>query len=333
MSNELAANTMSKAESEVKLETMKSYIWVQTADGFTQAVEEEVAILCPTFEHEIESGFGSSKDSPISVIPKVRATSLSLVFDYCRFHKVRRSFEEHKTFDENFLQMDARSLCELITLAQYLQLKPLIDCTCGAMAQRICNSSTEEIWHMVNLTDDLPEVEKLESRGHSAFDQRIRLLEKLYKKKKQTVVKEIENLKNIMAGLKAGQHEDTRQVDDLVSFINGGDGDTQTSKKKKNRKKRAQKKISSNITSSASSEASASKKVTEKHDKDSNAIDSTNARGSPADTLKLYGIQDEGFSVKNYFDDNDMDPTMREAIRSEVVEFAWRLNLKYADAT
>lgn len=39
------------------------------------------------------------------------------------------------------------------------------------------------------------QVEKLEPRGHSAYDQRIRLLEKLYKKKKQTVVKEIENLK------------------------------------------------------------------------------------------------------------------------------------------
>lgn len=27
-----------------------------------------------------------------------------------------------------------------------------------------------------------------------------------------------------MAGLEARQHEDTRKVEDLVSFINGGDG-------------------------------------------------------------------------------------------------------------
>ncbi|KAK1361952.1 hypothetical protein POM88_046426 [Heracleum sosnowskyi] len=200
------------------------------------------------------------------------------------------------------------------------------------MAQRISSNSTEEIWHMLNLSDDLPEVEKLESRGHSAYDSRIRLLEKLesrghsaydsrtrlleklFKKKKQTVLKEIENLKNFMAGLKAGKHEDTRQVNDLVPFINGGDGDTQTSKKKKNRKKRAQKKISSSIAS-PSSEASASKKVVENHDKDSNDINSANGRGSPADALKLYGIQDESFIVKNYFDDNDMDPAIREAIR------------------
>ncbi|KAK1361953.1 hypothetical protein POM88_046427 [Heracleum sosnowskyi] len=95
-------------------ETIKSYIWLQTGDGFTQAVEQEVAILCPTFDHEIKSGFGSSKDNPLSVLPRVRATSLVSVFDYCRFHEVRRSFEEHKTFDENFLQIDARSLCSRV---------------------------------------------------------------------------------------------------------------------------------------------------------------------------------------------------------------------------
>lgn len=39
------------------------------------------------------------------------------------------------------------------------------------------------------------QVEKLESTGHSATDSRIRRLGKLYKKKQQTVVKEIENLK------------------------------------------------------------------------------------------------------------------------------------------
>lgn len=37
--------------------------------------------------------------------------------------------------------------------------------------------------------------EKLELRRHSAYDARIRLLGKLYKNKKQSVVKEIENLK------------------------------------------------------------------------------------------------------------------------------------------
>lgn len=39
------------------------------------------------------------------------------------------------------------------------------------------------------------QVEKFEFRGHSAYDSKIRLLDKLYKKKKQAAVKELEKLK------------------------------------------------------------------------------------------------------------------------------------------
>ncbi|XP_017243361.1 SKP1-like protein 21 isoform X1 [Daucus carota subsp. sativus] len=329
MSDNLVANIMSKVESEVKKpENMTSYVWIQTADGSIQEVEQEVAIVSPTIEYAMKSGLGSSKNNPISLVPKVRATSLSLVFDYCRF-QVHRSEEEQKTFDENFLQIDARSLCELIILGNDLQLRPLIDCTCEALAQRISNNSTEEIWHMLNLHDDLPELENLDSRGKSVIDSRIRLLEKLYKKKKQTILNGIESLKNFMAGLEARQHEDTRKVEDLVSFINGGDGDPQTFKKKKNRKKRAQKKTSSSISSS--SESPALKKFIENHDQDLKSFASTKVIGSTADTSKLLGTRDESFIVKKDVDDSDWDPALKEALHREVVEFARRLNLNYGD--
>lgn len=327
MSDKVVANTMSKADREVK--KPESYVWIQTADGSLHEVDQEVAILCPTIDHEMKSGVGSSKNNPIILPPRVQATSLSLVFDYCRFHHACRSNQEHKTFDENFLQMDARSLCELIALANYLQIRPLINSTCEAMAQRICNSSTEEIWNMLNLSDDLDEGEKLELRRHSAYDARIRLLGKLYKNKKQSVVKEIENLKNFLAGIKGRQHEDTRKVDDLVSFINGGEGDTQTSKKKRHCKK-AQKKTSSSIAA-ASSEASVLKKVMKNHDEDSNSFDSGNDCGSTVGTSKLLGTRDGSFNVKEDVDDCDLDPACKEAIHREVVEFARRLNLNYVD--
>ncbi|KAL8128044.1 hypothetical protein AgCh_014837 [Apium graveolens] len=95
----------------------------------------------------------------------------------------------------------------------------------------------------------------------------------------------------------------SHHVTRLISSITFAE--TQTLKEKKNRKKRAQKKISSGTTSSA--EAAASMKVIKNHAKDSYAIDSANARGPSADTLKLYGIQDESSNVRNYFDDNDME--------------------------
>lgn len=69
----------------------KSYVWIQTADGSLHEVDQEVAILCPTIDHEMKSGVGSSKNNPIILPPRVQATSLSLVFDYCRFHHACRS--------------------------------------------------------------------------------------------------------------------------------------------------------------------------------------------------------------------------------------------------
>jgi len=45
---------------------MKSYIWLQTKDGFIQQVEAEVAISLPQ---------------------RVTPAMLGLVLDYCRFHR------------------------------------------------------------------------------------------------------------------------------------------------------------------------------------------------------------------------------------------------------
>lgn len=65
---------------------MKSYIWIQTSDGTVQEVEQGIAMLCPYIAHEMSAGLGSSKTSPISLSSRVKPNSLSLIFDYCRFH-------------------------------------------------------------------------------------------------------------------------------------------------------------------------------------------------------------------------------------------------------
>jgi hypothetical protein len=68
---------------------MKSYIWLQTADGSIQQVEQEVAMFCPMICHEIiQKGMGSSKNHAISLPQRVNPAMLSLILDYCRFHQV-----------------------------------------------------------------------------------------------------------------------------------------------------------------------------------------------------------------------------------------------------
>jgi len=68
---------------------MKSYVWLQTADGTIQQVEEEVAVFCPVICREIfQKSMGSSKTNAIMLPERVNPSNLGLILDYCRFHQV-----------------------------------------------------------------------------------------------------------------------------------------------------------------------------------------------------------------------------------------------------
>ncbi|KAK1377225.1 Skp1 domain-containing protein [Heracleum sosnowskyi] len=323
--------------------TMKSYIWIQTSDGTVQEVEQGIAMLCPYIAHEMSAGLGSSKTNPISLSSRVKPNSLSLIFDYCRFHGLPgRSNKERKTFDENFLRKDTSSLCELVNAAHYLQLRPLYEKTCSAIARKIEDESPEEIRRLFNFPDDLTEAEKLEPWKNAPDDSRIRLLNRLYAKKKKEL-EEVENVKKVEAEVEVQEHKDDRSVDDLVSFINGGHGDNKgvrTSKKKKKIRNRREEQKNAPSGCGSSNEASHSKDVLENHDKDSNAseasyhsVQSTGDLSSPLhDTLNLPNLRDDSFNFEDEFDDDDdIDPVLKERIDREVEDFARIINLSLPD--
>ena len=63
------------------------------------------------------------------------------------------SVQERKLFDEKFIRLDTRRLCELTSAADALDMKPLVDLTSRALARMIEGKSAEEIrWddHHVN---------------------------------------------------------------------------------------------------------------------------------------------------------------------------------------
>ena len=68
------------------------------------------------------------------------------------------SMQERKTFDEKFIKLDAKKLCELTSAADSLQLRPLVDLTSRALARMIEGKTPEEIRETFNLPDDLTEV-------------------------------------------------------------------------------------------------------------------------------------------------------------------------------
>ncbi|KAH7538072.1 SKP1-like protein 21 isoform X1 [Ziziphus jujuba] len=317
---------MSEGVMAVVKPEMKSYIWLQTADGSIQQVEEEVAMFCPMICREIlQTGMGSSKNYAISLPQRVNPAILGLILDYCRFHQVPgRSNKERKTFDEKFIRMDTKRLCELTSAADSLQLKPLVDLTSRALARIIEGKTPEEIRETFHLPDDLTEEEKLEPLRNITDDPRIRLLNRLYARKRKEL-KEREKLKNVEV---EEDRVDERSVEDLLTFINGGDGDSKGVRSNKNKKKNRRRKDHLKDSSSNS--------VNGNHNKELDALSSAchdgevNNMASASKNSKLKDSTSVSFSPKLEFDDGDMDddldPAMKEELDREVEDFARRLN-------
>ncbi|CAI9101869.1 OLC1v1000012C1 [Oldenlandia corymbosa var. corymbosa] len=317
---------------------MKSYIWLQTSEGSIQQVEQEVAVFCPLICHEIHSGMGTSKNYPIVLPSRVSPAMLSLILDYCRFHQVPgRSNKERKSFDEKFIRMDTKRLCELTSAADSLQLKPLVDLTSRALARMIEGKTPEEIRDIFHLPDDLTEEEKLEPIKNTIDDPRIRLLNRLYARKRKEL-RERERLKNVEV---EEERVDDRSVEDLLSFINGGDADSKAVKTSKNKKKNRKKKDSQKNTPSnggkTSNNGSSSSNNALKLGQGSHGSDLTCSDASACDNvldnlgkkLKLQNLEDS-LGPDDDFDagdlDDDIDPAMKEKIDREVEDFARRLN-------
>jgi S-phase kinase-associated protein 1 len=292
---------------------MKSYIWLQTTDGSIQQVEEEVAMFCPMICREVlQTGMGSSKNYAIKLPQRVNPAILGLILDYCRFHQVPgRSNKERKFFDEKFIRLDTKKLCELTSAADSLQLRPLVDLTSRALARMIEGKTPEEIRETFHLPDDLTEEEKLEPLRNMTDDPRIRLLNRLYARKRKEL-KDREKLKNVEV---EEERVDERSVDDLLSFINGGEGDSKGVRATKNKKKNRRRKDQTRDSSSNNEDGSYKKVL-------NGEIDDN--------TLKFQDSSSLTFSPKLDFDDCDiddeLDPAMKEELDREVEDFARRLN-------
>lgn len=300
---------------------MKSYIWLQTVDGSIQQVEQEVAMFCPVICHEIHAGKGTSKNHAICLPQRVNPAMLSFILDYCRFHQVPgHSNKERKSFDEKFIRMDTKRLCELASAADSLQLKPLVELTSRALARMIEGKTPEEIREIFCLPDDLTEEEKLEPLRNMTDDPRIRLLNRLYAKRRKEL-REKEKLKIVEA---EEMHVDNRSVDDLLSFINGGDEDNKVGKTSKSKKKHRRRKDQSKSSPLLNG-------MNHKDTKDNCSQVSSNGCHSSIRS-ELCNLNDCFAGEENLDDvDDGIDPALREKIDREVEDFTRRLNLNWSE--
>ncbi|KAK7315069.1 hypothetical protein VNO77_33601 [Canavalia gladiata] len=312
---------MSDAVMAIVKPKMKTYVWLQTVDGSIQQVEEEVALFCPMICQEVlQTGMGSSKNYAISLPQRVNPAILGLILDYCRFHQVPgHSNKERKTFDEKFIRMDTKKLCELTSAADSLQLKSLVDLTSQALAQIIEGKTPEEIRETFHLPDDLTEEEKLEPLRNITDDPRIRLLNRLYARKRKEL-KERKKLKDVEE-----EPKDERSVEDLLSFINGADGDVKGARANKNKKKNRRKDHAKDLSSKNANGNSKELSPLPSAYHNDNVLEPSASKHSTMQDLPAVNFSPKFEFIDGDLDD-DLDPAMKEELDREVEDFARRLN-------
>ncbi|GFY83327.1 SKP1-like 21 [Actinidia rufa] len=285
------------------------------------------------------------KNYALSLPQQVNPAIFGLILDYCRFHQVPgRSNKERKIFDEKFVHLDTNKLCELASAADSLQLRPLVDLTSRALARMIEGRTPEEVREIFNIPDDLTEEEKLEPLRNITDDPHIRLLNRLYARKRKEL-REREQLKNVEV---KEERADERSVDDLLSFINGEDGDSKGVKTSKKKRRTGREKINHGILQTMRMETIRRLPLRFSivlptyacpflyYDKfngisiplQNDAVDNV---ATPNRSSKLQDSASITFLPKFEFEDDDdiddeLDPALKEEIDREVEDFARRLN-------
>ncbi|XP_024996041.1 SKP1-like protein 20 isoform X3 [Cynara cardunculus var. scolymus] len=220
-----------------KRQMKKSYIWLQTSDGSIEQVEQDMILFSSFIHHMMHAGMGSSKTRPIALPSSVTPIILGVILGYFRFHRLPgRSDLERKFFDEKFFRMETRRLYELTASAYTLQMAPLVELCCDALARQIEGKSIEEIRQALGLPDDTTEEERWKTIKIAPNDPQVRLLNKLHAKKMKEKEKMVAgpwfpNVKD------EAPHADHRSIDELLSFINGENGESKEAQPSKNKKK------------------------------------------------------------------------------------------------
>lgn len=205
-------------------------LMVETSDGELVDVEKTVATkMSLAIRKKIESA------GPNGVIQfdNITARALSKVMEYCHMHTAPHIVTmekgmDLKTWDEKFVKLDPGTLCELASAAYHLQIKPLVDLTCQAIAQLLKGKTPAEIRRTFNILYDFqPEDDA------PPPTMRDKLRNKLCNPKRKE--------QKPKALPPPPEPVDTRSVDDLVSFINDGKGNTGASSVAKTKSKGSKK--------------------------------------------------------------------------------------------
>ncbi|XP_052193897.1 SKP1-like protein 1A [Diospyros lotus] len=144
---------------------------LKSSENVIFKVDELVAVQSQTIKHMIED---NSVDTVIP-LPQVMGQILAKVIEYCKRHVDAPKFEdkaaeeELKSFDAEFVKVDAHTLFHLILATNYLNIKSLRDLTCQTVADMIKRKTPDKIQKILNIRTDIPPEEEEKVRRENAW--------------------------------------------------------------------------------------------------------------------------------------------------------------------
>lgn len=143
---------------------------ITTADGEQFEVEYDVIQTSQTIKDVCED-YGIENDIPV---PNISSEVFKKVLEYCNHHfgskkqKVDDDSEEN-SWDLDFINVDQNELFSIILASNYLDIKPLLDLSCQAVAKKLEGKSTEEMRKMFGIKNDFEEGEEEKIRKENEW--------------------------------------------------------------------------------------------------------------------------------------------------------------------
>ncbi|KAH6787955.1 SKP1-like 11 [Perilla frutescens var. hirtella] len=142
-----------------------------SSDNQRFEVTEGAARMSETIRNMIEDGV----DGEGIPLPNVDSKTLAKVLEFCNRHAVKESADNAqalKEADHHYIESvkhDRDVMFSLISAANYLTIKELLDLTCYTVADNIKDFSPEQVRQFFNIENDFTEEEEEELRHQYAW--------------------------------------------------------------------------------------------------------------------------------------------------------------------
>ena len=155
-------------------------ITLQSSDGELFPIDIEVARKSITIKTMLDDLGMDENDEEAVPLPNVNAAILKLVIQWATYHKDDpQPNDDDNTntaeninisdWDASFLSVDQGTLYELILAANYLDIKGLLNVTCGTVANMIKGKTVEEIRKHFNIKNDFTPSEEEQIRKENEW--------------------------------------------------------------------------------------------------------------------------------------------------------------------